>query len=71
MKQQGAREPQPLGVRHHETTRDERLKVIALRDEAVTGWAEIGRKLNINRRTVQNVVLPTLVPWKACGIDML
>ena len=57
MKQKGVREPPPPGVRHHETTRDERLKVITLRDETGMSWAEIGKRLNIRKSTVQKVVL--------------
>ena len=71
MKQKGVREPPPPGVRHHETTRDERIKVITLRDEVGMGWAEIGRKLNILPRTVQKVVPPRVSTLKAFGIDRL
>ena len=72
MKQKGIRESPPPGVRHHETTRDERLRVITLRDESGMSWAEIGRRLNIHRRTVQKVVLPlAALTLKAYSIDKL
>ena len=51
MKEKGTR---AVG-RRGETTRDERIKVITLRDEAGLTWAQIGQKLNIDRRTVQKV----------------
>ena len=71
MKQKGVREPPPPGVRHHETTRDERLKVITLRDESGMSWAEIGRRLNIHRRS-KRVVLPlAALTLKAYSIDRL
>jgi hypothetical protein len=57
MKQKGKRE-QPAAdsaVKHHETTRDERIKVITLREEARLSWTAIGKKLGIDRRTVQKV----------------
>lgn len=54
MKQKGVREQQPEGVRHRETTRDERIKVITLR-EAEWSWTKIGNYLNIDRRTCQKV----------------
>lgn len=56
MKSKGVRELPPPGVRHRETTRDERLRVIALRDETAMSWTEIGRTLSIDRRTVQRVI---------------
>ncbi|KAF8535162.1 hypothetical protein BDD12DRAFT_893767 [Trichophaea hybrida] len=53
MKQKGKREQPPAGtVRHHETTRDERIKVITF-DEVGMSWTQIGKKLNIDSRTVQ------------------
>ena len=42
MKLKGVRELPPPGVQHCETTRDERLKVITLRDEAV--WDTISEE---------------------------
>ena len=57
MKLKGVRELPPLGVQHSETTRDERLKVITLRDEAGMAWTEIGRRLNMKKQTVQRVPL--------------
>ena len=36
MKQKGVRERNPVGVRHRETTRDERIRIVALYDDA--GW---------------------------------
>jgi DNA-binding XRE family transcriptional regulator len=55
MKLKGTRELPTAGVSHREITRDERVKIIALRDEAGMGWAQIGKKLGIDRRTVQKV----------------
>ena len=49
MKQKGTREQPPNGVRYRETTRDERMKVITLRDHAGCGWTRIGPHLNIDR----------------------
>jgi DNA invertase Pin-like site-specific DNA recombinase len=60
MKQKRVRDRPPPGVRHTETTRDERIKVLTLRDDARMGWTAIGRKLGIDRRTVQKVI--DLVP---------
>ena len=54
MKEKGIREQYPEGVRYRETTRDERIKVIAFR-EAGWGWTKIGNHLNIDRRTCQKV----------------
>ena len=56
MKQKGVRDLPPPGVRHHETTHDERLEVITLRDEAGMSRAENGKRLNIRKSTVQKVV---------------
>ena len=36
----------PPDVRLHETTCDERIKVITLRDETRMSWTEIERRLN-------------------------
>ena len=51
MKEKGKRKP----GRRQETTRDERIKVITLRDEAGWGWTRIGEKLEMDRRTAQRV----------------
>ena len=51
MREKGTRDPE----KRQETTRDERVKVIALRDAAGMSWTEIGKKLNMNRRTAQRV----------------
>jgi hypothetical protein len=56
MKLNGVRDRPPPGVRHTETTRAERIKVLTLRDDVGMTWAEIGRRLNIDRRAVQKVV---------------
>lgn len=56
MKLKGTRENLPTrGGKHQETTRDERVRVVTLRDDAGLGWTAIGKKLNIDRRTVQKV----------------
>lgn len=55
MKQKGVREWNPEGVRHRETTRNERIWIIALRDDASWGWTKIGQHVDIDRRTCQNV----------------
>ena len=54
MKQKGDELPPP-GVRHHETTRDERLKVTTLRDKTGMNWTETDKRLNIRKSTVQKV----------------
>ncbi|PUU83401.1 hypothetical protein B9Z19DRAFT_1119379 [Tuber borchii] len=38
-----------------ETTRDERVQIIALQDKASLTWKEIGRKLNIDFHTCQKI----------------
>lgn len=55
MKQKGVCERNPEGVRHQETTRDERIWIIALRNDAGWGWMKIGQHLHIGRPTCQNV----------------
>ena len=55
MKTKGTREPPPTGKRHLETTRDDRIKVISLRDSVGWSWSRIGAELNIDRRTCQKV----------------
>ncbi|PWW74558.1 hypothetical protein C7212DRAFT_346066 [Tuber magnatum] len=47
MQQKGIWKQNPQGVRHRETTQDERLKVITLRDNAGWTWMRIGQELNI------------------------
>jgi len=54
MKQKGVRDP-AVGVRHRETTRDERLRVISLRENARWAWRQIGRELRINPRTASRI----------------
>ena len=55
MKEKGRREQEPVGTSYQETTRDERMMVMTLRDEIGMNWSEIGRRLKINRRMVQRV----------------
>ncbi|KAG0131607.1 hypothetical protein HOY82DRAFT_607875 [Tuber indicum] len=55
MKSKGTRDLQPVGKRHMETTRDERIKVISLQDNAGCSWSQIGQELNIDRRTCQKI----------------
>ena len=55
MKQKGRRENPPIGVRHRETTRDERMRIITLYDDAKWNWSKIARTLNIDRRTCANI----------------
>jgi len=57
MKQKGIREQNPDSVRHRETTGDERIKVVTLRDEAGWNWTRIGAHLNIDRRKCQKIGL--------------
>ncbi|KAG0129994.1 hypothetical protein HOY82DRAFT_610167 [Tuber indicum] len=38
-----------------ETTRDEWIKVISLRDNAGWSWSQIGQELNIDHRTCQKI----------------
>jgi len=61
MKQKGRREQNPEGVQHRKTTRDERIKVITLR-EAGWNWTRIGNHLQIDRPTCQKVAILTKVP---------
>lgn len=63
MKQKGKREPAPSGVHHRETTRDERLRIIALRENAHWNWSQIERELGIGRRTCQRIY----ERWKVDG----
>ena len=69
MKQKGVREPPSPGVRHHETTHGERLKVITSQDEAGMSWAEIGRRLDIRESSAKGSTTSSLVPLKTFGID--
>jgi len=55
MKQKGRRQNPPIGVSYRETTRDERMRIIALRENAGWTWSKIGRELNINRRTCERI----------------
>jgi len=57
MKQTGVREQNPVGVRHRETTRDERVRIMTLRDDAGWSWTKIGQLLKIDRWTCQKVSL--------------
>jgi len=57
----GVREVAPEGVSHRETTRDERMRIIALKENAEWNWSQIGRELNINRRTCERIYRR----WKA------
>jgi len=55
MKQKGRRENPPIGVKHRETTRDERMRIITLYDDAKWNWSQIARTLNIDRRTCAKI----------------
>ena len=55
MKQKGTHENAPPGIRHTETTQDERIRVISLHDDAGLSWTAIGQRLGINRGTAQKV----------------
>ena len=55
MKQKDTRENEPSGIQHRETIRDERIRVISLRDDAGLIWTAIGQRLGINRGTAQKV----------------
>jgi len=55
MKLTGVCERNPEGVRHRETTRDERIRIVTLRDDAGWSWTKIGQHLHIDRRTCQKV----------------
>jgi len=54
MKQKGVRDP-AVGVRHRETTRDERMRVISLRENARWSWRQIGRELRFDPRTASRI----------------
>ncbi|KAI5854236.1 hypothetical protein BZA05DRAFT_435253 [Tricharina praecox] len=54
MKQKGVRDP-AVGVSHRETTRDERMRAIALRDHAKWSWRQIGRELKMDARTASRI----------------
>jgi transposase len=54
MKQKGRRSDYNQNTRYKETTRDERVKIIALRD-AGHSWKEIGRQVGIDFRTCQGI----------------
>jgi len=51
----GVRERNPQGVRHRETTRDECIRIVTLRDDAGWGWTEIVQHLQIDRHICQKV----------------
>ena len=53
MKQRGTCENAPPGIRHRETTRDERIRVISMRDDTGMSWTAIGKCLEINRGSAQ------------------
>jgi len=55
MKVKGTREQYLIGKRHVETTRDDPIRVITLRDNAQWSWGQIGKELGIDRRTCQKV----------------
>ncbi|PWW76004.1 hypothetical protein C7212DRAFT_344475 [Tuber magnatum] len=59
MKQTDTCEQNPRGVRHRETTRDERNKVITLLDYSGWNWLRIGRELNIDRSTCRRNNTPS------------
>ncbi|KAI5845497.1 hypothetical protein BZA05DRAFT_407833 [Tricharina praecox] len=55
MKQKGVRDPVPEGVSHRETTRDERIQIIALREKAGWSWRQIAKKLRIDKSTASRI----------------
>ena len=55
MKQKGTCENASPGIRHRETTWDELIRVISLRDDAGLSWTAMGQRLGINRGTAQKV----------------
>jgi transposase len=55
MKQKGVRDPVPEGVSHRETTRDERIQIIAFRERVQWSWTKIGKELNIDRNTARRI----------------
>ena len=54
MKQKGTHENATPGFRHRETTRDELMRLILLRDVGLS-WTAIEQSLGINRETTQKV----------------
>ena len=54
MKQKGKSEC-PQEARHTETTQDERVRIITLRDNIGWKWTKIVEQLNIDQRTCQKV----------------
>ena len=43
------------GIKNKETTRDERVEIVALWDKAKMTWKEIGEAMNIDFRTCQKI----------------
>ncbi|KAI5842850.1 hypothetical protein BZA05DRAFT_411645, partial [Tricharina praecox] len=55
MKQKGVRDPVPEGVSHRETTRDERIQLIALREKAGWSWRRIAKEFKIDKSTAMRI----------------
>ena len=56
MKTKGTREEHfPESQKRHETTRDERIQIIALRDLAKMSWRQIGAVVKVDYRTCQRI----------------
>ncbi|KAG0633368.1 hypothetical protein HOY80DRAFT_1064103 [Tuber brumale] len=52
---------QPGDQKRRETTRDERLQVVTLRDKAGMTWKKIAEKVNIDFRTCQKIYQRTML----------
>jgi transposase len=56
MKTKGTRQEHfPNSRKRHETTRDERIQIIALRDLAKLSWREIGAAVDVDYRACQKI----------------
>ena len=55
MKVKGKRESTFYNPKNRETTRDERVQIIALRDKAKLTWKEIGLAMTVDFRTCQKI----------------
>ena len=56
MKTKGTRKEHfPDSQKRHETTRDERIQIIALRDLAKMSWKQIGAAVDVDYRTCQQI----------------
>lgn len=55
MKLRGTRQDHHEDVHNRETTRDERLRIITLRDDAGWSFREIGKQLNLSHATCHRI----------------